>query len=241
MSRGLVLALAIAVAVAALLFVPRVLDARTKAAAGARCRALKNQLALLRTQGGSAEESARLQVQIRLCEDELEAIGGTVDRAGSLLETCNTITEQLAQEFAHFKNTDYSDWLKRDNTRRTILRLGSEQVRCFGEVAATPNQTPTQRARLARSIQAALDLSDIRANCYNDNASGCARYAGSPEENGQRKTENEDQQIRFLLRALLKRVSLQDARATRNAERLEGAYKLFEESGGRLGTPRPAA
>lgn len=159
----------------------------------ARCAQLRAQLAAVRVQGGDPVAAQRIEDELNACARDVAALGGTVDAAGVQLLACDTAYEQQVQEFSHYRSTEYSDAVKRNNTRQTILRLGDDQVRCYnGAIAAatSPATLNIIRASILRTLEAAVD----RRNCYLYDQRGCGRF-GVNEPHGNDKAADEQQRI----------------------------------------------
>lgn len=169
--------------------------ARAKADKLAECRELRRQLIHLRAQGGSTTEAAQLAAQLQLCATELQEMGVddfTISNAAAV--NCETMLEQIMQEWAHFKTTDYADIVKRGNTRGTILRLGAELNRCL-ENAANQATTAAELDALASVAKRHYEASVERARCYERGESGCSRYWGSLETDDKTKAREEIEQV----------------------------------------------
>lgn len=175
----IVLGAVVAIVVAALAF-PRLARAFSANAALSRCAELKAQRAAVAVQGGDVVTLARLDAEIRACSQDAAALGADVDLGSVTLAACTAKYEQIAQEMAHYRSTDYSDTVKRQNTRGTIFRLGEEMARCYETAVADADSVDTLdqiRNSIARTVSAAQGWE----RCFRDQASGCGRFFGSTD------------------------------------------------------------
>lgn len=115
-----------------------------------------------------------------------ERVGrGTGDRfVNALLIVCRETKDQIDREFAHYRATDWSDALKRNNTRQTMLSLGGALVGCLRSAF---DEAHAYRSGVAlRAVQAvatsALDAAMNRKLCYQTNGQGCGTMAANEDQ-----------------------------------------------------------
>lgn len=209
----------------------------------ASCAALRGRLAVLRTQGGSVDEQARLQVQLDDCQQALRDAGIDVSVLGELLRQIETTRAQMRQEHSHFKSTDYADIMKRGNIRGTILRLGDSLAPLYqAGVAAAAEDPSSELANLGLLLASAkVDLADsvARAKCYRTEAPGCGRYLGSTEDDGRSKARNESTRVSAGLRAAMGEINMRIRELAEPAAREEREI-LSAETGGAVAVPGAA-
>lgn len=152
-----------------------------KAAASAKsseCDALLAQLRAVQTQGGDAVAAAKLETQLKVCAAAAKAAGADINLAEVYLATCESTAEQIEQEFAHYKSTDWSDLVKRGNTYGTILRLGDTLAPCA--IDALNQCTSIAEVKSVDTfIRKQIAASTARAKCSaRPGGSGCGENAG---------------------------------------------------------------
>lgn len=177
-----------AVALAAKL-APGIGASRSRADTLARCAEIRRQLVAARVQGGDAVAASQLASQLSDCLAQAAAEGAQIDPTSAAMLDADTAYSQIEAEWAHYRSTDYSDSIKRNNTRGTMLRLGEGMAaayRAAADAAVTPSQLAVVRASLLRSI----DASERRRNCYLSNEAGCGRL-GVSEPHGDDKAGDE--------------------------------------------------
>lgn len=171
----------------------------TRSNALSRCEDLKRQRAALAVQGGDVVAIARLDAEIRQCAQSAQALGADVDLGGVTLDGCVAKAEQIEQEWAHYRSTEYTDAIKRNNTRGTMLRLGEEMARCF-EQAVAEAETPESIERIRTALSRAIGKAEDRERCYRNDGSGCGRF-GLNEAHGNDKASDEINRVITPLRA----------------------------------------
>lgn len=189
---------AVCVAIAAYLF-PRLAKAYGVTQALTRCQELERQRAALAVQGGDVVALARLDAEIRACSQTAQSLGADIDLGAVTLEACVAKLEQINQEWAHYRSTEYSDLTKRNNTRTTMLRLGEEAARCFNG-AIEDSESPTTLDKIRAALSKGIGEAEARERCYLTDGSGCGRY-GLNEDHGNDKAAQERQRVIDPLRA----------------------------------------
>jgi len=87
-------------------------------------------------------------------------------------------------QFSHYRSTEWSDALKRNNTRQTILAAGRDLVACLQRLFATASSfgsLPTLRSIGTLTI-AALNASIDRWRCFFMNERGCGTFAVNEDQ-----------------------------------------------------------
>lgn len=210
----------------------------------ASCAAMKARLSVLRTQGGSVDEQAKLEADIANCNAALRDAGVEVDELAEHLQFIADVRRQMNQEFTHLRSTDYADMLKRGSTRGTILRLGEELAGRYevtlGAILATPETVPGAQLAQLQSLLAEVrkDLSEsaARRNCYRSKGPGCDRYLGSSEDSSDAKVEAEISRVRGPLRVA--EVAIIEAIREQDGEVAAGPVGTAEAGTGSTTRPR---
>lgn len=182
---GIGIAIVAAIAIAAFYVGPSLAKNR----ALSRCADLKAQLAAASVAGGDPVRIASLQAQIRQCNQDAAALGATVDTALSDLQSCSANYEQIEQEWAHFRSTDYSDTLQRTNTMNTMLRLGEEGARCFSNAIESATTLP-QLLALHDKILSEGAIQRAKQEALYHQLAGLDRFPGSTETDSGNKANN---------------------------------------------------
>lgn len=190
---------------AAVALFPRLATAVARDQALSRCDALRQERSRLAVQGGDVVEIARLDAQIRACTTEAASLGANVDLGSETLKTCLAKSEQIEQEWAHYRSTGYDDAVKRNNTRGTMLRLGEELARCFSQ-AVTDAQNVVTLRQIRDAVSQAIGRAQAREQCYLSDASGCGRF-GLNEPHGNDKAADERARVITPLRDVLSQVN----------------------------------
>jgi hypothetical protein len=109
------------------------------------------------------------------------------------LRPCATAKSFIDAQFAHYKATEYSDALKRNNTRGTMLAVGATLVACLQNALSTAiGMKNVQSVQLvANTIISALDAAMVRRDCYFYDQPGCGRF-GVNEPHGNDKSADEN-------------------------------------------------
>lgn len=170
------------------------------------CARLSAEIRVKRTQGGSVDEVAKLEAALATCHDAMRAQGLSVDELAEHLASTRDIDQQLREEFAHLRSTDYADILKRGSTRGTILRLGSDLARRYEAALESIDRAAPdaleQLQRVRTALEASIADSGERRSCYALESPGCGRYAGSTEDDAETKARAEVERILNPLRAV---------------------------------------
>lgn len=157
------------------------------------CARLRALLESQRRQGGDAVAAAQTAAALERCVQEANALGGHLSSADATLVDCDSAYTQMVEEFSHYKSTSYSDPVKRNNTRTTILRLGEDQARCYQTAIASATSSQAVnliRESILRSLEAAID----RRSCYLYDMEGCGRF-GLNEDDATAKGAQEKQRV----------------------------------------------
>ncbi len=189
MPIALVIIGAIVIVAVAARYAPAAAGARSRDAILAECAQLTGQLAAVRQQGGDVGQAAQIQAQLDACVARANALGADLDPSAAKLVQADAAYAQIDAEFRHLRSTDYADWLKRQNTLRTMHRVSADLVRAYDE-ATTAAESPAAVARVRASILRSLDASIQRRNCYATRAAGCDR-SGPAELSGEEKAAAE--------------------------------------------------
>lgn len=195
MNRVVIVVVVLLVLGAAVYFGPGLATTYAKNKALNRCAELKAALALEQRQGGDVNRAVALQQQIQQCDAEANSLGAAIDPALEALHAAESSEGQINQEFSHLRSTDYSDTVKRGNTRGTMLRLGENMI---GQFSAAIEQAGTNKATL-EAIRTAMVRAGrearARQQCYYYGSSGCDRFAGSTETAGNDKAAEEKSRV----------------------------------------------
>lgn len=164
---------------------------------------------------GDTASAERLNAQLR-GEQELETAGGP---AANLAITSLNLAERhyanSQSKFREYKNVDYSDWVKRNNTRNDLNRIGEAMVGTYGQALRQASTRDDVQAIL-ESLALPLAASEERVHCYGDRAGGCDRQYDWTEADGMQKVREEWARVNEPLKALI--VAAEDKLRT-----LEGA------------------
>ena len=228
MTTGGIIAICVLLAlVGAAIIVPPLLKQRAENQLASTCRELEARLAGAALQGGNPKEIADIEAKLVACKKAATAAGiPDMDVGEAVLAGCVARGEQMSQEWAHYKSTTYSDAVKRNNTRNTILRLGEEMARCFSE--SIDDTTSVKGAESIRSeLRKQIAYSVERRTCYVNDMSGCGRFALN-EDHGNDKSAAERDRIENKLREQLVRVDAKviELRAADDAAKSAAARSL---------------
>lgn len=189
---------------------PSIAAAYTRSSSLTRCAELEAQLARLRQQGGDLTESARVSAELRNCYQTARDAGATLDLGAVLLRDCRTYQQQIDAEWGNLTTTVDSDFLKRNNTRGTIVRAGGEMVRCL-EAATERAESANALREIKQFVVEAIASSRDRSKCYRENGPGCGR-SGVSEPHGDEKDTEEAQTTYLPLDRLLGVINAKIAR-----------------------------
>ncbi len=187
--------------VVAAMVLPRIAQALARDKALGRCAELEQQRAQLAVQGTDPVTIARIDSELRACQATAQQLGADVDLGVEGAKSCASRGEQISQEWAHYRSTEYSDSVKRNNTRNSMLRFGEEMARCFEQAiddASSPEGLRVIKSELNRQIAYA----EARETCYLTDASGCGRF-GLSEDHGNDKARQERERVILPLRTAL--------------------------------------
>lgn len=185
--------------------------ASSKSAKLGECKTLEAELAILRIQGGDQGRAAQIQAALAQCAREASDLGVDYTAADAAEATCTGMQEQIAQEFAHFKATDYADIAKRGTTRGAILRIGSELNRCLQNAAEDATTVDALR-KIDRIAARHYAEAIARRECYLSESPGCGRYLGSVEDAGSTKAAAETSQVIAPLIAIRREITAKISR-----------------------------
>jgi hypothetical protein len=119
----------------------------------------------------------------------------------ALLSEIGTAKSFVDAQYGNLKATDYSDSVKRNNIRGSMVQAGQRMVSLLRDMQPT---TPAGRALARSAAQAALTKSRERETCYRAGAGGCDRQWGTwTEPSGGEKADQERDTIGNPLAALL--------------------------------------
>ncbi len=142
------------------------------------------------------------QEQSRVIEPLVVALknaGGSP--AGAFHSEVTAENKFINEQYAHYKATDYSDWHKRDNTRKAMVTAGQRMVATLRNAKPT---TSSARSLLGSIARTALATSREREACYRSGAAGCDQQWGLFfEGTGGQKADIEAAEIMNPLAALL--------------------------------------
>jgi hypothetical protein len=189
---------AVAVAVVAWVF-PRLAKAYGVTQALSRCAELERQRAQLAVQGTDPVTLARLDSEIRACSQTAQSLGAEIDLGDVTLEACIAKLEQINQEWAHYRSTEYSDAVKRNNTRSAMLRFGEEAARCASG-AVDDAESVAALDRIRSALSKGIGEAEARERCYLSDGTGCGRF-GLNEDHGNDKARAERERVIEPLRA----------------------------------------
>jgi hypothetical protein len=131
------------------------------------------------------------------------------------LRVCSTLKGYIDGQFAHYKATEYSDALKRNNTRQSMLATGTALANCLREALAiaVSAKTSTDIAPMVRSVAGvvgpALDSAMMRKLCYLFDQPGCGRFALN-EDHGNDKAAQEQAKVIDPLIVIAKSMTVAD-------------------------------
>lgn len=194
MDTRLIVGIGVVVLVIALVIVgPNLATSYARNKKLSECEALKAELAALRIQGGDVNEAARLEARIAQCAADAESYGADLDLGKIRLGSCDAMYEQMEREFAHYRSTSYDDPVKRNNTRQTILRIGSELSACYSDAISQAESVATLDA-IKRSLLRSIAASTSRRDCFLYDQTGCGRF-GLNEDHGNDKARAEEERV----------------------------------------------
>jgi hypothetical protein len=144
----------------------------------------------------AAEEQSRVIEPLVVA---LKNAGGSP--AGAFHDEVTAENKFINEQYAHYKATDYSDWHKRDNTRKAMVAAGQRMVATLRNAKPT---TSGARSLLGGITRMALATSREREACYRSGAAGCDQQWGLFfEGTGGQKADIEAAEIMNPLAALL--------------------------------------
>ena len=92
-------------------------------------------------------------------------------------QLCGSMKTRIDSQFNHYKRTEYSDALKRNNTRGSMLAMGAEMAACARQAYVQAAGKKAALLAVSASVMPALDAAVTRKICYVMGASGCGRFA----------------------------------------------------------------
>lgn len=119
----------------------------------------------------------------------------------NMLFICRETKAQIDGEFNHYVATNWSDALKRNNTRQTMLSLGGSLVACLRstyEEALKYGSIRSLRAVQAAAV-AALDAAMDRKLCYQMNGRGCGTMAANEDQPDAKAHQEDTRTVRPLI------------------------------------------
>lgn len=210
MDRRYVIALVLVAVVVLVLTFPYLASAYTRSASLSRCAELESQLLRLRQQGGDLTESARISSELQACYQTARDAGAVLDLGSVLLRDCRTYQQQIDAEWGNLTTTVDADFVKRNNTRGTIIRAGGEMVRCLTQATERAESANALR-EIKQFVVEAIASSRARSKCYRENGPGCGR-SGLSEPHGDEKDYEEARTTYLPLDALLSTINAKIAR-----------------------------
>lgn len=138
------------------------------------CRDIQRNLATLPWDADPGTR-AQMEAQLRNCAADLAARGIDIDFATIAVGNARNTGAQIESLWSDYRGTDYGDTVKRDNTRRAMMRLLDQLVVTLRE-AGTSARTPAERAMVRDEILAQIAKSVDRAYCLNTGGAGCGRF-----------------------------------------------------------------
>lgn len=209
--RRIAIALVVVVLVVVLaVSFPALAAAYTRTSSLTRCAELEAQLSRMRQQGGDLTESARISAELQSCYQTARDAGATLDLGSVLLRDCRTYQQQIDAEWGNLTTTVDSDFVKRNNTRGTIIRAGGEMVRCLTNATERAESANALR-EIKQFVVEAIASSRLRSKCYRENGPGCGR-SGVSEPHGDEKDTEEAVTTYLPLDALLSTINAKIAR-----------------------------
>lgn len=186
--------------------ISRAAQAWQVSAAVSRCAELQAARARMSVAGADPNDLARIDAEIRTCQQTASSLGATVDLSASTLNGCLSKANSRRSQVNDMVGTDYADSVKRNNQRNNINRLGLEMVQCFqGAIddAETDRGLLNIKAAITREIAYSLEL----ASHYGDRDRGYDRACDACEPEGKDKAGAELTNVYEPLRLLLPEVN----------------------------------
>jgi hypothetical protein len=109
--------------------------------------------------------------------------------ASMRITLCNAMKARIDREFTHYKRTSYSDAIKRNNTRQTMLSTGTALAQCLAAALREAAGIRNAVKAVSDSALGALDAAMTRKLCYKHDQSGCGRF-GVNEDHGNKKASD---------------------------------------------------
>ena len=102
----------------------------------------------------------------------------------AMLRPCAFLKTYIDGQFAHYKATEWSDALKRNNTRQSILAAGRDLTSCLQTVFTTASSfgSAAKMREVATIAIAALNASIDRWKCFFMNERGCGTFASNEDQ-----------------------------------------------------------
>lgn len=138
------------------------------------CRTIQRRIATLPWDADPGTR-AQLEAELRNCAADLAARGIDIDFSTIALGNARNTGQQIESLWSDYRGTDYGDTVKRDNTRRAMMRLLDQLVTTLREAAATAT-TPAQKTAARDEILTQIGKSIDRAYCLNTGGAGCGRF-----------------------------------------------------------------
>ncbi len=160
---------------------------------------LRDRLAAISVVGGDMNEADALRARIRVLTNTANRYGASLDLGAITLSGCDAMQTRIESEWNNYISTDYSDPLKRNNTRASILAFGATLSRCY-EQAIVDASTPEGLDQISASLLNSIARSEARRVCFEADQAGCGR-SGVSEPHGFDKAAHERDQIQAPLRA----------------------------------------
>jgi hypothetical protein len=171
---------------------PRLFQAMARKNVTDRCSDLQARIAAARA-ANDMNLARTLESELRLCNADAIAMGVDIDLSDSTLSTCEATGEQIVLNWDHYRGTAWSDPVKRNNTRTSMLTLGNEMARCYAR-AVEETSTVAGAKRIKTSITKRIGEATERFNCYKNDGPGCGRF-GLNEDHGNDKAQQENDRV----------------------------------------------
>jgi hypothetical protein len=164
---------------------------RAEAAARDACRALEDEIAVMR--GQNADLNAVAAAEARLAACALRT--GTTTLAAVAVKNAAGKRRQVEFEWSNYRTTVDVDAIKRNNIRGTWLRLSDDYMTDIRAALSAARDRADAEA-IFRELELWIGAAQSRASCFIDGVAPCSRYGLNEPHNHERAM---DEIVRGLL------------------------------------------
>lgn len=131
-----------ALALGAVVLIPKVLAESAKTNKLNECRNLQAELDSISIQGGDVNRQTQLRAAIARCVSEARAQGVDIDPGQAAIDSCRAQASTIDAEWAHYGTTAQEDAVARNNIRGSILKNGELMVSCIRNATRVATSLP---------------------------------------------------------------------------------------------------